>query len=497
MSHVLALDEGTSSCRSMIISDDVEIVAVEQQEFEQIFPKPGWVEHNAQTIWQAQLDTARDALKKAGLSGRDITCIGITNQRETVVLWDRATGDPIANAIVWQDRRTAKTIDQLKADGHEPMVQSKTGLVLDPYFSATKVKWLLDHVPGAQDAANAGSLAMGTIESWLIYKLTGHQVHVTDVSNACRTLLMNIRTGSWDDELLELFGVPRSILPKIVPSSGVCGETDPSLFGSSIPISGIGGDQQSALFGQLCTEKGECKNTFGTGCFLLTPTGNTPVDSANGLLTTIAWQMEGQEIQYALEGSIFMGGASIQWLRDGLGIIKKAPDVNMMAEQVEDNGGVWLVPAFAGLGAPHWDHSARGTILGLTRGSTAAHICRATLEGIAHQVADVAEAMLGDAKCDLGVLRVDGGAAQSNLLMQIQADLLGKPVERPVHVETTGLGAAFLAGLATGVWKDISEIKAHYSIERIFEPKMDEATRQSQRAQWLRAVERAKNWATD
>jgi len=495
VSHILSLDQGTSSSRAIVFDAAGAIVSAAQREFEQIFPRPGWVEHNPEAIWESQLAVAREALAAAKLGAGDIAAIGITNQRETVVVWERESGQPIHNAIVWQDRRTADLIAQLKSAGHEPMVTKKTGLVLDPYFSATKIKWLLDNVPGARKRADAGELAAGTIDSWLIHRLTGGAKHLTDITNSCRTLLLNIHTGDWDAELLELFGIPASLLPEVRSSSAVFAETENSLFGKPILIAGVAGDQQAALFGQMCTRPGMVKNTYGTGCFMLTPTGQQAVTSRNKLLTTVAWKIGEEPIEYCLEGSIFMGGATIQWLRDGLGIIKTAPEVNRLASTVPDSGGVYLVPAFVGLGAPHWDPTARGTILGMTRGTTAAHFARATLESIAYQVADVLKAMEADTGGVMSELRVDGGASASDLLMQLQADILGMRVARPSVTETTACGAAYLAGLAVGVWKDVRSIAGEWRIERSFEPSMSPAERKRLLERWGRAVERAKGWA--
>ena len=495
MSHILALDQGTSSSRALVFDSDGGIVATAQQPFEQVFPRPGWVEHDPRQIWETQLVTAREALAQAGLDASDIAAIGIANQRETVVIWDRQTGEPIHNAIVWQDRRTADVIERLKSSGHEAQVREKTGLLLDPYFSAAKIGWLLDHVPEARPRAERGQLAVGTIDSWLLHRLTGGAAHMTDVTNASRTQLMNLQTGRWDDTLLELFGIPRSLLAEIRPSSAVLAETDSACFGRSIPLAGVAGDQQAALFGQMCTKPGMAKNTYGTGCFLLMHTGHQPVSSACGLLTTTACQVGAEPEQYALEGSIFTTGAAIQWLRDGLGIIATAPEVNELASSVADNGGVCVVPAFAGLGAPHWDPAARGAILGLTGGASAAHIARATLEGIACQVVDVLEAMEKDAGQPMKELRVDGGAAASDLLMQLQADLLGTPVLRPTVTETTAAGAAYLAGLAVSVWQDVEEISGQWQVERRFEPAMSPQQRSDLLGQWRRALERSRGWA--
>jgi len=465
-------------------------VSVAQQEFRQIFPRPGWVEHDPREIWSTQLNVARQALRKARLTAKSIAAIGITNQRETTVVWDRATGKPIYNAIVWQDRRTAPACDRLKARKLEPFIRRRTGLVIDAYFSATKLQWILDHVPGARARARAGRLAFGTIDSWLVWNLTGGRGHLTDATNASRTMLFNIRTGDWDRELLRIFGVPRSMLPEVRSCSEVYGETH--LFGGKIPIAGIAGDQQAALFGQRCTRPGMVKNTYGTGCFMLMHTGTKPVTSKNNLVTTVAWRL-GDRIEYALEGSIFIGGAVVQWLRDQLGFIKASREVEPLASQVSDNGGVYLVPAFAGLGAPHWDPYARGLIIGLTRGTTRAHIARAALESIAYQTVDVLRAMDRDAGTRLKELRVDGGASADNLLMQFQADVLGVPVMRPKVVETTALGAAYLAGLAVGFWKDQQEITSR--IERRFTPKMQSAIRKQLLAGWTKALDRAKRWS--
>jgi len=494
-SFVLALDQGTTSSRAIVFDDRSHIVATAQQEFEQIFPQPGWVEHDAEAIWETQLSTAREAIAGAGLAPPDIAAIGITNQRETVVVWDRRTGQPIHNAIVWQDRRTAAQTDLLKAPQTASLIRERTGLLPDPYFSASKIRWLLDNVDGARSAAAAGHLACGTIDSWLIYRLTDGAVHCTDVSNASRTMLFDIHKGAWDDELLDLFDIPSSMLPEVIDSSGVAGRTAGALLGAEIPIAGIAGDQQAALFGHLCLAPGMVKNTYGTGCFMLVQTGAQPVSSASNLLTTVAWRLAGQPLQYALEGSVFIGGAAIQWLRDGLGIIDSAPAVNELAQSVADSAGVIMVPAFVGLGAPHWDPHARGAILGLTRGTTAAHIARATLEGIAFQVADVLDAMQNDIGQALGELRVDGGAAASDLLMQIQADTLGVDVLRPGVTETTALGAAYLAGLAVDVWPDTGALASHWQLDRRFEATTGPEMRRQRRSQWLQGVERAKAWA--
>ncbi len=492
MSFILALDQGTTSSRALLFDHAGEIRAVAQQEFRQHYPRPGWVEHDATEIWATQSGVMHEALAKAGIGARDVAAVGITNQRETTVVWDRATGTPVAPAIVWQDRRTAPLCDALRAAGHASMIARKTGLVLDAYFSGTKLKWLLDNVPGARVRAAKGELAFGTVDSWLIWNLTRGAAHVTDPSNASRTLLFDIRRGAWDDELLALFDIPREVLPRVVPSSAICGHT--SLDGVDVPIAGIAGDQQAALFGQACHSPGLAKNTYGTGCFLLMNTGGNAVASANNLLTTVAWQ-RGGATEYALEGSVFIGGAVVQWLRDGLGMIKAAGDVEALAASVPDNGGVYFVPAFAGLGAPHWDAYARGAILGLTRGTTSAHIARAALESIAFQSADVLTAMQKDAGITLTELRVDGGATANDLLMQIQADLLGVPVVRPKVLETTALGAGYLAGLAVGYWKDAADVAANWRIDRVFEPAGSRGDAGERVARWHKAVERAKGWA--
>lgn len=492
MAFLLALDQGTTSSRAIVFDDAGRKIAVAQKEFTQHYPAPGWVEHDPAEIWATQAGVVAEALAEAGLEPRDIAAAGITNQRETTVLWDRATGHPVCRAIVWQDRRTADFCARLKSDGLEPEVQRRTGLLLDPYFSGTKLRWMLDHVEGARERAARGELAFGTVDSWLLWNLTGRRVHATDPSNASRTLLYNIHTGQWDPELLAIFGVPASVLPEVLPSSGLFGECSlASLHG--VPLAGIAGDQQAALFGQACTTPGMAKNTYGTGCFLLCNTGNEAVLSQNRLLTTVAWRIDGQT-SYASEGSVFIGGAVVQWLRDGLQIIRSAADVEALAASVPDSGGLTLVPAFAGLGAPHWDPYARGTLMGITRGATAAHIARAALESIALQSADLLDAMHADSGAPLQQLRVDGGAARNGLLMQIQADLLGVPVVRPAETETTALGAAYLAGLGAGVYPNIDAISANWQIDRIFEPQMKPDQTAEMRAHWTRAVERAKGW---
>jgi glycerol kinase len=491
---ILALDEGTSSLRTVVFDLHGKIRGVSQQEFEQIFPRPGLVEHDAEEIWKKQYETMIAALEAAGITAADVDSIGITNQRETIILWDRATGEPLHNAIVWQDRRTTEFCNTLQSGPHAKMIRDRTGLVIDPYFSGSKLKWLLDHVPGARDRASKGELAAGTIDSWLIWKLTAGSVHATDVTNACRTMLFNIHTGSWDDELLEIFDVPRNILPEVVPTSGVVGKTDSTLMETSIPISGIIGDQQAALFGQLCVEHGMAKSTYGTGCFMLMNTGETAVVSEHQLLTTVAWQIEGQPMVYALEGSVFIAGAAIQWLRDGLQIIGSAPEVNDLAASVPDTGGVKLVPAFAGMGAPYWNPDARGSIHGITRGTNRAHIARAILESLAYQAADLLHAMTSDSGVPLSKLRVDGGAAASDLLMQMQADVLDVPVERPKMLESTALGAAYMAGLATGAFKSLSDLESHREIDRNFDPEMTPDERDRNMKQWHKAVERSLDW---
>lgn len=491
MKYLLALDQGTTSSRAILFDTTGSVVSIAQKEFPQIFPKPGWVEHRPSDIWSTQAGVAAEAMANAGIQASDIAGLGITNQRETTLLWERKTGKPIGNAIVWQDRRTASMCDRLKAKRLEPVIRKKTGLVIDAYFSATKVAWMLRNIPGAREKARRGELAFGTVDTWLVWNLTGGKVHVTDVSNASRTMLFNIRTGTWDEDLLEIFEVPRSVLPQVRPSSEIYGTA--TTFTHPIPIAGIAGDQQAALFGQACTKPGMVKNTYGTGCFMLMNTGRTPMPSKNNLLTTIAWKI-GNQTEYALEGSIFVAGAVVQWLRDGLGIIKSSRDVEKLAEQVPDTNGVYLVPAFSGLGAPHWDPYARGAILGLTRGATAAHIARAALEGIAFQVTDILRAMEADAGIRLKELRVDGGASSNNLLMQFQTDLLGVPVCRAKVSETTALGAAYLAGLAVGYWKDQQEIAKHWQADQKFRPRMKPAHRKQLIAGWQNALSRVKRW---
>jgi glycerol kinase len=493
MPYVLALDSGTTSARAIVFDREGAIRAIAQREFTQIYPRPGWVEHDPLEIWTAQISVAVEALGRAGLKPNDIVAVGITNQRETAVVWDRTTGEPIYNAIVWQDRRTAAFCDRLRADGHEEFIRDRTGLVIDAYFSASKVTWILENIPEARDKAEAGKLAFGTVDSWLIWKLTDGRLHVTDTTNACRTMLYNIHTLRWDEELLQLFGIPTSMLPEVRPSSGVYGPVTTTLGLGNVPIAGIAGDQQAALFGQLCTEAGLTKNTYGTGCFMLQCTGSQAVASKNKLVTTIAWTVN-ERTDYALEGSVFVAGAVVQWLRDGLGLIRSAEEINTLAGTVPDNGGIYLVPAFAGLGAPHWDPYARGTIVGLTRGTTGGHLARAALESIAYQSADLLDAMSADAGQPVRELRVDGGACRSDLLMQFQADLLGVPVSRPAVTETTALGAAYLAGLAVGYWKSPQEIAGQRRVERRFDPTMNTDRAAELRAGWRRAIERAKGW---
>jgi len=492
---VLALDQGTTSSRAILFDRLGQVRGVAQQEFEQIFPRPGWVEHRPQDLWQTQLAVARRVLAEQGVAATDLTGIGITNQRETTLLWDRRTGEPIGPAIVWQDRRTAATCDHLREAGHAPMIQSATGLVIDAYFSATKLAWLLDHVPGARQRAEQGELAFGTVDTWLIWKLTGGRVHATDPGNASRTLLFNIHSLSWDPALLDLFGIPPAVLPQVLPSSGVMGYTDPELLGVSLPIAGVAGDQQAATFGQACHMPGMAKNTYGTGCFMLMNTGDRATTSRLRLLSTVGWTLPGAAATYCLEGSVFMAGATVQWLRDGLQIIDSAAEVEALAASVDDTGDVFLVPAFAGLGAPHWDGHARGALLGMTRGTGRAHIARAALEAIALQSAEVFSAMEADAGMPVAQLRVDGGASTNNLLMQIQSDVLGAPVVRPKVTETTALGAAYLAGLALGVWRDTQEIASLWQVDRVFEPGWSADRRLNRRQRWLQAVERAGHWA--
>jgi glycerol kinase len=493
MSFILALDQGTSSSRAIIFDHAGAMRAAAQKEFRQIFPQAGWVEHDPREIWDTQLEVARAAMAKAGLKAGDIDAIGLTNQRETTVVWDRRTGEPIHNAIVWQDRRTAGFCDSLKRGGHAEMIARKTGLVIDAYFSGSKLRWLLDNVAGARERANRGELAFGTVDTWLLWNLTGGTRHLTDPSNASRTMLFNLHTGAWDEELLGLFPVPRELLPEVRSSSEVYGHTAAGVFDGPIPIGGIAGDQQAALFGQNCFTRGLAKNTYGTGCFMLMNIGSQPSPSRHKLLTTVAWKT-GSQTEYALEGSVFIGGAVVQWLRDGLGLIKSSEEVEALAASVPDTGGVYVVPAFAGLGAPHWDQYARGSISGLTRGTTAGHIARAALEGIAFQVADVLEVMKEDSGIALNELRVDGGASANNLLLQTQADLLRVPVVRPKVTETTALGAAYLAGLATGFWPDRAQLHKAWQADRTFEPKGSADEAAHRRRRWAEALKRARDW---
>ncbi len=495
MRYILALDQGTSSSRAVVVDRAGRVRAVAQRELSPVYPQPGWVEQDPNEIWASQAAVVGEVLQAARLSGADIAAMGISNQRETTIVWDRQTGRPIWNAIVWQDRRTAELCGRLRDEGRADLFRRKTGLVLDAYFSGTKLAWLLDRVPDARRRAEQGRLAFGTVDSWLVWQLTKGRAHLTDVTNASRTLLYNIHTGEWDAELLEVLNIPPGLLPEVRPSSQVCAETATELWGAAIPIAGLAGDQQAALFGQRCHTPGTVKNTYGTGCFLLMPTGARAVRSDHRLLTTPAWQLSGRTL-YALEGSVFIGGAVVQWLRDGLGMIRASAEVEPLAASVPDTGGVYLVPAFAGLGAPHWDPYARGTLVGLTRGTSAAHIARAALESIAYQSRDVVAAMEADAGLSLTELRVDGGATANNLLMQFQADILGVPVVRPRVTETSALGAAYLAGLAVGYWTDQSQLDAQWQVERIFEPSMPADRRTALIADWQRAVERAKAWAT-
>lgn len=494
--YILAFDQGTTSSRAIIFDQKGSIVSVAQKEFTQFFPQPGWVEHDAREIWSTQFGVAAEALSKAGLSAENIAAIGITNQRETTVVWDRNTGIPVYNAIVWQDRRTALFCDELKASGTDKLIREKTGLMVDAYFSATKIKWILDNVDGARGKADKGELCFGTIDTWLLWNLTKGKVHVTDVSNASRTMLCNINTLQWDGELQKIFDIPGNMLPQIRSSSEVYGYTQNILSAHNIPIAGIAGDQQSALFGQMCTQPGMVKNTYGTGCFMLMNTGLKPVVSINNLLTTVAWKVNGIT-HYALEGSVFIGGAIIQWLRDSLGIIKTSPEVEILAAKVNDSGGVYVVPAFAGLGAPHWNQHARGIITGLTRGSNSSHIARAALDSIAYQTMDVLKAMEADAGISIKELRVDGGATVNNILMQFQSDIMNTTVVRPVITETTALGAAYLAGLAVGYWPNMEAIQHQWQVDKKFTPTMEEEERNKLTKQWQRSVKAAKVWADD
>ncbi|MGN1165436.1 MAG: glycerol kinase GlpK [Lachnospiraceae bacterium] len=494
--YVMALDAGTTSNRCILFNQNGEICSVAQKEFTQYFPQPGWVEHDANEIWSTQLGVAVEAMSKIGAQADDIAAIGITNQRETAIVWDKNTGEPVYHAIVWQCRRTSEYCDELKEKGYTDMFRKKTGLIIDAYFAGTKVKWILDHVEGARERAEKGELLFGTVETWLIWKLTKGRVHVTDYSNASRTLLFNINTLEWDKEILDIIGIPEVMLPKPMPSSYVYGNADASFFGGEIPIAGAAGDQQSALFGQTCFLPGEAKNTYGTGCFLLMNTGETPVFSENGLVTTIAWGLDGK-VYYALEGSIFVAGAAIQWLRDEMRLIDSAMDSEYMAKKVKDTNGCYVVPAFTGLGAPYWDQYARGTIVGLTRGVNKYHIIRATLESLAYQVNDVLKAMEADSKISLSSLKVDGGASANDFLMQTQADIMNAPVKRPQCIETTAMGAAYLAGLAVGYWKNKEEVVNNWAIDKVFTPEIEEEERIRRVKGWKKAVKYAYGWAKD
>lgn len=488
--YILSLDQGTSSSRAIVFDHEGNCCSVAQMEFTQYFPQPGWVEHNPMEIWSSEAAVIAEAITKLGVNGLDIAGIGITNQRETTIVWDAETGVPVYNAIVWQDRRTSAFCDSLKELGLVDKIREKTGLIIDAYFSGTKIKWILDNVPGAREKAEAGKLRFGTVDSWLVWQLTRGEVHVTDVTNASRTMLFNINTLEWDDELLSMLGIPRSMMPAVKSSSEVYGYTKTTIFAHEVPIAGIAGDQQAALFGQMCTEPGSVKNTYGTGCFLLMNTGTKPILSKNNLLTTVAWKI-GAEVSYALEGSIFVGGSVVQWLRDGLGVIRSSSEVEALAASVQDNGGVYFVPALTGMGAPYWDQYAHGVICGITRGTTAAHIARAALEGIAFQTMDIVHAMEKDAGVPLAELKVDGGASRNNLMMQFQADILGARVVRPKVTETTALGAAYLAGLAVGYWSSLEEIKAQWQVERVFRP--SGADMAPAKAAWADAINRTIN----
>ncbi|WP_167596094.1 glycerol kinase GlpK [Leeuwenhoekiella sp. ZYFB001] len=490
---ILSLDQGTTSSRAIVFDKKGGIVSIAQKEFKQYFPKPGWVEHDPQEIWSTQAGVAAEATVSKGLNGKNIAGIGITNQRETVVVWDKNTGEPVYNAIVWQDKRTADYCEELKENGKAEMIQEKTGLVIDSYFAGTKVKWILDNVEGAREKAEAGDLILGTIDTWLIWKFTKGELHVTDVTNACRTLLFNINTMEWDEELLELFDVPKSMLPEVKDSSEVYGHTKTTIFASKIPIAGIAGDQMAALFGQMCTKKGMVKNTYGTGCFMLMNIGDKPILSKNNLLTTVAWRINGKT-EYALEGSIFIGGAVVQWLRDGLGIINKSEDVEPLAESVESTDGVYFIPAFAGLGAPYWNQKAKGTIFGVTRGTTDAHIARASIEAIAYQTMDILKSMEADSGIDIKELRVDGGASVNETLMQFQADVLDSVTVRPKITETTALGAAYLAGLAVGFWESKEEIQEIWQEDKRFEPVKPKEDVEAGIKGWYRAVKALEHW---
>ncbi|WP_026839270.1 glycerol kinase GlpK [Gillisia sp. JM1] len=493
--YILSLDQGTTSSRAIVFDKKGDIISIARKEFKQYFPKPGWVEHDPQEIWSTQAGVAAEATVSKGLDGKNIAAIGITNQRETVVVWDRKTGKPVYNAIVWQDKRTAEYCDELKEQGHADMIHEKTGLVIDSYFSGTKVKWILDHVEGARERAEAGELVMGTIDTWLVWNFTKGELHITDVTNACRTLFYNINTMDWDDELLELFDIPKSMLPEVKDSSEIYGHTKTTIFASKIPIAGIAGDQMAALFGQMCTKKGMVKSTYGTGCFMLMNIGEKPIISKNNLLTTVAWRIDGKT-EYALEGSIFIGGAVVQWLRDGLGIIKRSGEVEHLAESVESTDGVYFIPAFAGLGAPYWNQKGKGTIFGITRGTTDAHIARASLEAIAYQTMDILKAMHADSDIEIKELRVDGGASINDTLMQFQADILDSTTIRPKIIETTALGAAYLAGLAVGYWDSRDEIEEMWQEDKRFHPEKDKTMVEEGVKGWYRAIKALEYWTT-
>jgi glycerol kinase len=493
---ILSLDQGTTSSRALLFDKKGNIRSMAQKEFRQIFPKPGWVEHDPNEIWSSQVAVAAEAISKMGINGKSLAGIGITNQRETTIVWDRTSSEPVYNAIVWQDRRTSAHCDSLKKEGLQDMIQKKTGLVIDAYFSATKISWILKNIPGARKKAQNGELAFGTVDSWLMWKLTQGRRHITDVSNASRTMLYNINSLEWDKELLKLFDIPFSMLPEVHNSSEVYDLTNTTFFASKVPVGGIAGDQQAAMFGQMCVDEGMVKNTYGTGCFILKNTGRKPFYSKNNLVTTIAWKI-GDEVSYALEGSIFIGGAVVQWLRDGLGIIKSSPEVEQLASQVDDNGGLYIVPAFTGMGAPYWDQYARGIMIGINRGTTKSHIARAALEGIAFQTMDVLRVMKSDTKMNIKELRVDGGASANNLLMQFQSDILNLNINRPKVVETTALGAAYLAGLSTGYWNSIDELKQQWQSDQEFFPNMEKVKRNYLTKRWKKAVERAGNWEED
>ena len=494
--YILSFDQGTTSSRAIVFDKQGNIVSVAQKEFRQIFPQPGWVEHDANEIWSTQLGVTTEAILKANITPQDIAAIGITNQRETTVVWERQTSQPVYNAIVWQDRRTSAYCDQLKSNGFAEKIKEKTGLVTDAYFSGTKIKWILDNVEGVREKAENGELCFGTIDTWLLWKLTNGAVHATDVSNASRTMIFNIHTLQWDDELLQLMNIPKAMLPEVRSSSEVYGHTQQILTSAQIPVSGIAGDQQAALFGQMCTQSGMVKNTYGTGCFMLMNTGDSPIESKNNLLTTIAWSINGK-VSYALEGSVFIAGAVVQWLRDGLKLIQKSSDVEELSMKEDDNGGVFMVPAFTGLGAPYWNQHARGMIVGLTRGSSNGHIARAAVESIAYQTMDVLKAMEADAGISIKEVRVDGGATVNNYLMQFQSDILNTTVIRPGITETTALGAAYLAGLAVGFWSSIKDVETYWQKEKVFEPRMDEDKRTGLQKQWKKAIKAAQAWAED